>query len=301
MAEVDGVSKDNMDIEEPTTGEKKFDEKRYVDFLQWIQRHDFVTANHIAKYEGITPRGARMKLSKLKENGYLDTYNPSNRKYSYNYHFITSKAGELIKRETGLPDEKIILRWSDPNNRLSIQNFYHIEGINDYFLTLIDQSRPSNYPGCITWLNSRECHVELPPVKDEKGRWIKETIIPDGFGEFATKDTVYPFYFEYDRATESLDRIIDKFRKYILFAESDEIFEYEYDQFPMLLFLTNAEGNAINVKKYVEDYAIREGHEDALRDNYFFVSWSEDINSENLLEKKWTKLLSNELYSSFRL
>jgi len=75
-----------------------------IEFLIFVQRHDFVTANQLARMRGISDRAARYYLQRLVDAEYLDKVRPEpdinkngQLKNSIPFHyFITNETKKLI-------------------------------------------------------------------------------------------------------------------------------------------------------------------------------------------------------------
>jgi len=95
--------------------------------------------------------------------------------------------------------------------------------------------------------------------------------------------------FEYDRETQTMDFLMDKMSKYIAFAESEEWRDYGLEAFPRVLFLTQRERRAKNVKRELEIKAKNSGKEVVVRDSYFLFSWTSPENDKDMLGNNWLR------------
>ncbi len=253
------------------------------EFLQWIERHDFVTIEQVARYRDITKQSACALLNRLAREGLLEKYRPLPSEACPYFFFITSKAIEVIREyHDDVESKDLILRRKNEVSRVSLNSIWHAKELNDYFVMLIMHSRWSySYPGLVRWLNSRESHLYV--------RYANECIIPDGIGVFNDGDQEIPFCLEVDRETMATGRILDKFRKYLMYMTSGDLWD-RFDTYPRIMFLTLRKGWAFNIKKQLEDYASENGYWDALADNHFLLSWTEGRNQkQNALGESWIR------------
>jgi hypothetical protein len=257
-----------------------------AELLLWVQRRDFVTCKHLKHYHAIDNSSASRKLRRLNKLGCLDRFKAIESVAEPYYYYLTPRGAKVICYFLGLDEQEVFVRRKNDAERLSLGFLEHARGINDFFTTLLYQSTKSEYPGLITWLNSRECKVEM----DSSG----DLLIPDGFGEFDTGQELVQFMFEYDRETQTMGYLMDKMSKYIDFAESEEWRDYGLESFPRVLFLTQRERWARNVKRKLEINARRLGKESVVRDNRFLFSWRGPSHDENLLGEVWLRAFNGE-------
>lgn len=263
-----------------------------AELLLWVQRRDFVTCRHLKHYHAIQNSSAAKKLQRLNKLGLLDRFKATGSVVEPFYYYLTPKGARAICEMLSLDKHEIFIRKKNHAERSSIGFLDHTRGINDFFTMLLYQSTKSEYPGLIKWLNSRECKVEL-----ESG----DLLIPDGFGEFDTGKGIVQYMFEYDRETELMDFVLDKFSKYIAFAESDGWRDYGLDQFPRVLFLTQREKWARRVKRQFEINAKRSGKENVVKENWFLFSWITELDNQNLLGKNWLRSYGDDKYTFYEL
>lgn len=106
---------------------------------------------------------------------------------------------------------------------------------------------------------------------------------------FSEQTILQAVFFEMDRETMPINRILDKFRKYLMLATSNDFWDY-FDAPPKILFLTLRKDWAFQVKKQLEKYADDIGYWDALTGNHFLLSWTEDRNQKkDTLGKNWIR------------
>jgi hypothetical protein len=257
-----------------------------AELLLWVQRRDFVTCKHLKHYHAIDNSSASRKLQRLNKLGCLDRFKVIESVAEPYYYYLTPEGAKAICEILALDEQEVFVRRKIDAERLSSGFLEHERGVNNFFTTLLYQSTQSEYPGLITWLNSRECKVELESSED--------LLIPDGFGEFDTGQEIVQFMFEYDRETQTMGFLMDKLSKYIAFAESEEWRDYGLEGFPRVLFLTQRERWAKKVKRELETCAKRNGKEEVVRDSYFLFSWTCPEHEEDLLGRNWTGALNGD-------
>jgi hypothetical protein len=253
------------------------------ELLLWIERHDFVTIEQVANYKSITKQSACALLNRLVGESLLEKYRPLPSEACPYFFFITPKAKEVIlEYYDDIEPGELILQRKNEVSRVSLQNIWHAKELNDYFLTLsVHSCQSDDYPGLFKWRNSRESHLYLTEAN--------ECIIPDGIGIFDDGNTEIPFCFEMDRETMPISRILDKHRKYLMFVTSDDLWDC-FDMYPRIMFLTLRKDWAFKIKRQIEDYASKNGYWDALTDNHFLLSWTEDGNQKkDTLGENWIR------------
>ena len=266
---------------------------RYLNFLYFVERHDFITSSQLARMRGTTERASRYILNKLFDAGYLDKTkikSQQTRTYPYQY-FITFKARDLIcKHNSNANRSKLIVRRNDYNKQISHLLLRHNLGVNDFFSRVISQSEKHHLPGIELWATSRECCLPVPIVDDH--------IKPDGYAILKTNSGYVHFVLEYDRATETLARgLNDKFTKYLKYAETEMYihhfnFESEgiyFDVMPLVLFLTTKNRRTNNMKDYLEMIAEKDSLSEILRYNYFFFAWETQDSMSDVLGNIWLR------------
>lgn len=276
---------------------------RYVDFLYFVERHDFISSSQLARMRGMTERGARYFLNRLVEAKYLDkTRIDTNGKintFPYQY-FITNKAKELICKYNDKADpSKLIARRNDDGKKISHHLIYHQKGVNDFFSRVIAQSRKRELPGIELWATSRECYLPVPIMDGH--------IVPDGYAVFKTHEKHMHFLFEYDRGTQGYSSVLStKFTKYLKYTETEMFIHHfnfpedgiYFNVMPHVLFLTEKGKRAKNMKEYFEKLAEKEKIEDVLASNYFLFTCEEPTFMKDVLGDIWLRAgYSDELHS----
>ena len=252
-----------------------------AELLLWVQRRDFVTCKHLKHYHAIDNSSASRKLQRLNKLGCMDRFKAIESAAEPYFYYLTPKGAKAICEVLRLDEQEVFVRRKNDAERLSLGFLEHTRGVNDFFTMLLYQSTKSEHPGLITWLNSRECKVDIESSGD--------LLIPDGFGEFDAGQEVVKFMFEYDRETQTMDFLMDKMSKYIAFAESEEWRDYGLEAFPRVLFLTQRERRAKNVKRELEIKAKNSGKEVVVRDSYFLFSWTSPENDKDMLGNNWLR------------
>ena len=211
------------------------------ELLYWIERHDFVTIEQVAKIKTITKQSACALLNRLVEAELLEKYRPLPSEACPFFFFVTPKAKEVIlEYHDDVEPGELILRRKNEVSRVSLNNIWHAKVLNDYVATLFMHSWQSNeFPGLVDWSNSRESHLYLMNAN--------EGIIPDGTGLFDNGIAEIEFCFEMDRETMPLTRILDKYRKYFIFMAGNNIWG-SFNAYPRIMFLTLRKDWAFKIK-----------------------------------------------------
>lgn len=262
-----------------------------AELLLWVQRRDFVTCKHLKYYHAVDRSSALRKLQRLYYLGCLHRFKLIENVAEPFFYYLTPKGAKAICEILCLDEQEVFVRRKSDAERLSLGFLEHTKGVNDFFTLLLHQSTKSECPGLITWLNSRECKMEL----ESSGNLL----MPDGFGEFDTSERIVQFMFEYDRETETMDYLMDKMSNYIAFAESEEWRDYGLEAFPRVLFLTQRERWARNVKRELEIIAKRNGNENNVREGYFLFSWVCYEHDKDMLGNNWLRACNGDHRLSF--
>jgi hypothetical protein len=103
---------------------------------------------------------------------------------------------------------------------------------------------------------------------------------------------------EYDRGTERYNTTIaSKYERYLQYAES-ELYLYQFNypaedinfsEMPRVLFLTNSEAIARNMKAFFERTAKKERLEVTMQNNYFLFSLEDEELMKDVLGSIWLR------------
>ncbi len=120
------------------------------------------------------------------------------------YHYVMGEIGAMVmaaERDEDLDK----LRWR-ADKALAIgnsQRLNHLVGVNGFFTDLIAGSRQKPGACLVEWWSERRC--------DE---WYGTLVRPDGLGVWREDGVVLDFFLEYDRGTETLERVAAKLQGY---------------------------------------------------------------------------------------
>jgi hypothetical protein len=119
---------------------------------------------------------------------------------------LVAEQGVEVRRLGHRPDKALELAHS--------QRLAHTVGVNGFFTALVADARHGRSQGAwlAAWLSERVC----------ADRW-DVVVRPDGFGRWRQHDRELPFFLEYDRGTEPLDRLAAKLVAYGELADATQI------------------------------------------------------------------------------
>lgn len=179
---------------------------RDLDILFLLRRHRVLTTDQLAAVFFDNEITARHRLTRLYQLRLLDRFAPRLDKGSAPYHYVLDHAGWLWTSGDDYPDATSKkLKWS-PERALSIrhsQRLQHLLGVNDFFCELRREARLHPHRELKTWWSERHC-----------AKAFADLVYPDGFGEWVDAGNEVSFCLEYDRHTETHERLAEKAEQY---------------------------------------------------------------------------------------
>jgi hypothetical protein len=149
---------------------------------------------------------AQHRLTTLYKLRLLDRFQPLDHRYaSLPYHYVLDELGAMIVvAERGEDPDKS--RWR-ADKALAIgksQRLAHLVGVNGFFSALLAESRRRADCDLSLWWSERHCANQFDRIAQ-----------PDGLGVREEAGNRIVFCLEYDRSTESLERLEKKLKGYV--------------------------------------------------------------------------------------
>ena len=186
-----------------------------------LAEHRVLTTDQIATVFFDSPVTARHRLSALYRLRILDRFRPFRHSGTAPNHWVLDAVGAMVvAAERGVEIEE--LHWRR-DRALGLQNstqLAHRVGVNGFFCALIGTARHAPGADLRVWWPERRCI----------STW-GEVVRPDGYGVWADNDAEVPFFLEYDRGTETNDRLGAKLDGYSTLASATK------DRFWVLFWL----------------------------------------------------------------
>jgi hypothetical protein len=173
--------------------------------LTMIYRHRVFTTDQLAEMFFDNINTAQHRLTTLYQLRLVERFQPIDRHYvSQPYHYVLDQLGAMVvAAEAGRdPDET---HWQY-EKALAIgrsQRLAHMVGTNGFFSALLAEGRHRDDGGLSLWWSERHCANQF-----------NEIARPDGLGAWEERDAQVIFCLEYDRATETLERLEKKLKSY---------------------------------------------------------------------------------------
>ena len=173
--------------------------------LGMLARHRVFTTDQLAEMYFDHVNTAQHRLSVLYQLRLVDRFQPLGYRHAnLPYHYVLDQLGAMVlaaERDED-PDQ---LQWR-ADKALAIaksQRLRHLVGVNGLFSALVAQSRRS--PDCelSMWWSERYCASQFERIA-----------LPDGLGRWEEGGASVVFLLEYDRSTESLERLAAKLTSY---------------------------------------------------------------------------------------
>lgn len=175
--------------------------------LHLLSLHRVLTTEQICDVCFDNINTCQHRLTKLYELRLVDRFQPLRGGcVTGPYHYVLDEAGALVlAAERG--DDIDNVRWHREHGLAlaKSQHLAHRVGVNGFFTALIGESR--RRPDCrlVEWLSEKSWTSEYGDVT---------TARPDGLGTWEAAGGRVRFFLEYDRSTESLDRLGAKMPAY---------------------------------------------------------------------------------------
>jgi hypothetical protein len=174
--------------------------------LTMLYRHRVLTTDQLAEMYFDNLNTAQHRLTTLYKLRLLDRFQPLDHRYaSLPYHYVLDQLGAMVvAAERGENPDKS--RWR-ADKALAIgknQRLRHLVGVNGFFSALQAESRRREDSDLSLWWSERHCADQFDSIAQ-----------PDGLGVWEEVGYRVAFCLEYDRSTETLDRLARKLKSYV--------------------------------------------------------------------------------------
>jgi hypothetical protein len=173
--------------------------------LTMIYRHRVFTTDQLAEMYFDNINTAQHRLTTLYQLRLVDRFQPIDRRYvSGPYHYVLDQLGAMVvaAEQDKDPDKT---HWQS-EKALAIgrsQRLAHLVGTNRFFSALLGEGRHRDDHALSLWWSERFCATNF-----------NEIVRPDGLRIWEERDTHVTFCLEYDRSTETLERLEKKLKSY---------------------------------------------------------------------------------------
>jgi hypothetical protein len=162
-----------------------------------------MTINQIALVEFNAVDTARQRLKELFRLRLVDRFRPYRPHGKEQFHYLLGELGaHLIAAENGLSEPKAKWRADSVAMLAKHVQLAHMVGVSGFVASLLGAQR-QGHGRLVEWRTTQQC-IEA---------W-GDDIRPDGYGYWCWDDGALPFFLEYDRGTESLNRVVSKLDGY---------------------------------------------------------------------------------------
>jgi hypothetical protein len=171
--------------------------------IRLLHEHRVLTTQHVCDALFPSKRRAEMRLLDLYRLRVVDRFRPFSRTGSEPYHWVLDEIGaQLIAWDRGVDMKKLGWRRERALGIAASRQLAHTLGVDAFFCALMREARQT--PGCrlASWRSNPDVRSTHTIVK------------PDGFGVWQDGGWRLPFYLEYDRGTERLERLHEKVQTY---------------------------------------------------------------------------------------
>jgi predicted transcriptional regulator len=173
--------------------------------LTMIYRHRVFTTDQLAEMFFDNINTAQHRLTTLYQLRLVERFQPIDRRYvSQPYHYVLDQLGAMVvAAEADKDPDKT--HWQQ-ERALAIgrsQRLAHLVGTNGFFSALLGEGRRRDDCGLSLWWSERYCASNF-----------NEIARPDGLGIWEEGGAKITFCLEYDRSTETLERLEKKLRSY---------------------------------------------------------------------------------------
>jgi hypothetical protein len=173
--------------------------------LTMLTRHRVFTTDQLAEMYFDNLNTAQHRLTTLYKLRLVERFQPLDHRYaSLPYHYVLDELGAMVvAAERGEDPDKS--RWR-ADKALAIgksQRLRHLVGVNGFFSALMAESRRRQDCDLSLWWSERHCASQFDRI-----------VNPDGLGRWEEAGDRVVFCLEYDRSTETLERLGNKLKGY---------------------------------------------------------------------------------------
>ena len=182
------------------------DRDRYICSL--LSEHRVLTTNQIATVAFDSPISCRHRLAALYRLRVLDRFRPFRTVGTAPNHWVLDAIGAMVvAAERGLEVEELHWRRDRALGLASSTQLAHRVGVNGFFCSLLGAAKRAEHAELRLWWPERRC----------RSTW-GEVVRPDGYGVWAEAGSEVAFFLEYDRGTETHERLVAKLEGYATMA-----------------------------------------------------------------------------------
>lgn len=177
-----------------------------------LTEHRVLTTNQIATVAFDSPISARHRLAALYRLRVLDRFRPFRRVGTAPNHWVLDAVGAMaVAAARGVEVEELHWRRDRALGLAGSTQLAHRVGVNGFFCSLLGAARTEPRAELRVWWPERRC----------RATW-GEVVRPDGYGVWTDGGTEVAFFLEYDRGTETHDRLVAKLDGYATMASASK-------------------------------------------------------------------------------
>jgi hypothetical protein len=182
------------------------DRRRYIGALAMLGQHHYLTTSHLETLFWPSARAAQRGIATLEGWGLVTRWHQQEPRFGgWRKHadiFLLTACGAAVLALSSREDPKPLIRraWSAWHYAFHI---HHALETNAFFLSLIRASAGLG-EGLYHWVSDDSMR------RAYQSSDLDADVAPDGWGRYLTPDREVPFHLEYDKGTESPQRIRQK-------------------------------------------------------------------------------------------
>ena len=206
--------------------------------------HRVLTTEQLRRLHFGSSRRAAQRLAELYELRVLDRFRPPRQpgEGSAPYHWLLDEAGaHLVAASLDL--DRCHLDWRRRDDWGSHPQLAHRLEVNRFVTDLIAATLPDPTLGVVAWFGPRQAAARL-------GERMRGTVRPDAELILATVRGPVDLLLEWDRGTETLDRLDEKLRRY---RKAEYRLHYEDDEPRSVLFVLPGRRRLDNLRELCAD------------------------------------------------
>ena len=173
--------------------------------LTMLYRHRVFTTDQLAEMYFDNTNTAQHRLTTLYKLRLLERFQPLDHRYaSLPYHYVLDELGAMVvAAERGEDPDKSHWRADKALAIGKSQRLRHLVGVNGFFSALVAESRRRDDCDLSLWWSERHCASQFDRI-----------VNPDGLGRWEEAGCQVIVCLEYDRSTETLERLEKKLKSY---------------------------------------------------------------------------------------